>query len=169
MGNVNKVFLMGNLTREPELRSTPNGASVCEFGMATNRTYKTKDGQQHDDTCFVDVTMWGRRGEVVAEYFHKGDPIFVEGRLTYNSWEKDGVKRSKLTVVADDFQFVGGRADSEKDSRLTNKTGDSTNRTGDADVSKGRHISTSAEDSANREPSPRFPDDEPVKDNEVPF
>ena len=155
MGNVNKVFLMGNLTREPELRSTPNGASVCEFGMATNRTYKTKDGQQHDDTCFVDVTMWGRRGEVVAEYFHKGDPIFVEGRLKLDQWEKDGQKRSKLTVTLDDFQFVGGRAASEKDSRLTNNVGDSTNNAGDS--------------SANREPSPRFPDDAPVKDNEVPF
>ena len=148
MGNVNKVFLMGNLTREPELRSTPNGASVCEFGMATNRNYKTKDGQQHDDTCFVDVKVWGRRGEVVAEYFHKGDPIFVEGRLTYNSWEKDGAKRSKLTVTADDFQFVGGKGEG---------------------LTKGSHISTSGPDSSTSEPSPRFPDDAPVKDNEVPF
>lgn len=109
MGNVNKVFLMGNLTRAPELRYTPSGTPICEFGLATNRRYTTRDGEQREDTCFVDITMWGRRGVVISEYLHKGDPIFVEGRLNYDSWEgQDGRRRSRLTVTAEDFQFVGG-------------------------------------------------------------
>lgn len=109
MGNVNKVFLMGNLTRDPELRYTPSGTAVCEFGLAVNRRYKTQDGEQHDDTCFVTVNMWGRRGTVVSEYFKKGSQIFVEGRLNYDSWETPDGKRSKLTVVAENFEFVGPR------------------------------------------------------------
>ena len=109
MGAVNKVFLMGNLTRDPELRYTPSGTPVCEFGVAVNRTYTTKEGQQRDDTCFVTVTMWGRRGVVVSEYFSKGSPIFVEGRLNYDSWDTPDGKRSRLTVVAENFEFVGGR------------------------------------------------------------
>lgn len=108
MGNVNKVFLMGNLTRDPELRYTPGGTPVCEFGLAVNRQYTTRDGEQREDPCFVDITVWGRRGEVVSEYFSKGKPIFVEGRLNFDQWETPDGRRSKLTVVADDFQFVGG-------------------------------------------------------------
>jgi len=129
MGAVNKVFLMGNLTRDPEVRYLPAGTAVCEFGMAVNRKYQTKDGQKHDDTCFVDVTMWGKRGAVIAEYFKKGDPIYVEGRLNYDSWDdkQTGKKRSKLTVVAENFEFLGGKGEG---------------------VSKGRQIPTSAEESA---------------------
>jgi len=108
MGDVNKVFLMGNLTRDPELRYTPSGTPVCEFGMAVNRRYTTRDGEQREDPCFVDITVWGRRGEVVSEYFSKGKPIFIEGRLNFDQWETPEGRRSKLTVVADDFQFVGG-------------------------------------------------------------
>jgi single-strand DNA-binding protein len=81
MASLNKVFLMGNLTRDPELRYTPNGKGLCEFGVAVNRRFTTKDGEQRDETCFVDVTMWGRRAEVISEYFKKGSPIFIEGRL----------------------------------------------------------------------------------------
>ncbi|MHC4481582.1 MAG: single-stranded DNA-binding protein [Planctomycetota bacterium] len=109
MANYNKVLLMGNLTRDPELRYTPSGTPVCEFGLATNRTYTTRDGQQREETCFVDVTMWGRRGVVISEYFTKGRPIFVEGRLRYDSWESAEGRRSKLSVVAENFEFVGGR------------------------------------------------------------
>ena len=108
MGDVNKVFLMGNLTRDPELRYTPSGTPVCEFGMAVNRRYTTRDGEQREDPCFVDITVWGRRGEVVSEYFSKGKPIFIEGRLNFDQWEGPDGRRSKLNVVADDFQFVGG-------------------------------------------------------------
>jgi single-strand DNA-binding protein len=112
MPSLNKVFLMGNLTRDPELRYIPSGTAVCEFGLAINHSYTGRDGQRHDSTCFVDVTMWGRRGEVIAEYFQKGRPIFIEGRLNFDSWEaQDGTKRSKLRVVADSFEFIGGRGD----------------------------------------------------------
>jgi single-strand DNA-binding protein len=109
MANLNRVFLMGNLTRDPELRYTPSGTPVCEFGMAMNRTYKTRDGEQREETCFVDVTMWGRRGVVISEYFTKGRPIFIEGRLKYDTWESPDGRRSKLSVTANNFEFIGGR------------------------------------------------------------
>jgi len=109
MANLNKVFLMGNLTRDPELRYTPSGAPVCEFGMAINRTYKTSAGEQREEVCFVDVVMWGRRGVVISEYMTKGRPIFIEGRLQYDSWESAEGRRSRLRVVADNFEFIGGR------------------------------------------------------------
>jgi single-strand DNA-binding protein len=112
MANFNKVFLMGNLTRDPELRYTPSGTPVCEFGLAVNRTYTTSNGEQREDTCFVDVTMWGRRGVVISEYFIKGRPIFIEGRLNYDSWETADGRRSRLTVVAENFEFIGGRGGS---------------------------------------------------------
>ena len=112
MANLNKVFLMGNLTRDPELRYTPSGTAVCEFGMATNRKWTTPDGEKREDTCFVDIQMWGRRGEVISEYMRKGRPLFVEGRLQLDQWEgKDGQRRSKMRVVAENFEFIGGRSD----------------------------------------------------------
>ncbi|KPK57512.1 MAG: single-stranded DNA-binding protein [Planctomycetes bacterium SM23_32] len=115
MANFNKVLLMGNLTRDPELRYTPSGTAVCEFGLAVNRTYTTKEGEKRDDTCFVDVTMWGRRGVVISEYFTKGSPIFVEGRLNYDSWETSEGRRSRLTVVAENFEFIGGRSAGQRE------------------------------------------------------
>jgi len=115
MASLNKVFLMGNLTRDPELRYTPNGSPVCEFGLAVNRTYTTSAGEQREDTCFVDVTMWGRRGVVISEYFTKGRPIFIEGRLTYDSWETADGRRSRLTVTAENFEFIGGRGGGSSD------------------------------------------------------
>ncbi len=111
MANFNRVILMGNLTRDPELRYTPSGSAVCEFGLAMNRSYKTSSGEQRDETCFVDVTMWGRRGEVISEYFTKGRPILIEGRLKFDSWESAEGRRSKLVVVAENFEFVGSRQD----------------------------------------------------------
>ncbi len=107
MASLNRVFLMGNLTRDPELRYTPSGTAVCEFGLAVNRTYTTRDGEKREDTCFVDITVWQRRGVVVSEYFKKGDPIFVEGRLKYDSWDSPDGRRSKLSVTATNFEFIG--------------------------------------------------------------
>ena len=114
MANLNRVFLMGNLTRDPELRYTPSGTPVCEFGLAVNRRYTTREGEQRDETCFVDVTMWGKRGVVISEYFTKGRPIFIEGRLKYDSWESAEGRRSKLVVVAENFEFLGGRGGSDR-------------------------------------------------------
>ncbi len=111
MASLNKVFLMGNLTRDPELRYTPGGLAVASFGIAINRAWTAKSGEQKEEVCYVDISIFGRRAEVVGEYFSKGNPIFIEGRLQFNQWEtKDGQKRSTLRVVADNFQFIGGLA-----------------------------------------------------------
>lgn len=118
MASLNKVFLMGNLTRDPQLRFIDSGTPVAEFGMAINRNWKDASGASKEEVCFVDVTVWGRRAEVANEYLRKGRPLFVEGRLKYDTWEArdGGGKRSKLRVVADNFQFLGGRPRSEGDS-----------------------------------------------------
>ena len=108
MASYNLCVLMGNLTRDPDLRYTPNGAAVVNFGLAINRTYTDKDGNKHEDTTFVDVVAWNRLAEVTAEYLHKGSPAFVEGRLQQRSWEtEDGSKRHKLEVVARSVKFLG--------------------------------------------------------------
>jgi single-strand DNA-binding protein len=111
MANLNKVFLIGRLTRDPELRYTPGGMGVTEFGLAVNRVYTTASGEKKEETCFVDVNLWGRRGEIAKEHLRKGSPIFIEGRLDYRQWEaQDGSKRSKLRVVGENFQFLGAPA-----------------------------------------------------------
>ena len=112
MASFNKVMLMGNLTRDPELRYTSNGSAVSSFGLAVNRTLKQGD-EWKEDVCFVDITVWGKQGENCAEYLSKGRPAFVEGRLQYSTWESDGQKRSKLEVVANTVQFLGSRGDSQ--------------------------------------------------------
>jgi len=110
MPNLNKVFLIGHLTRDPEMRYTPGGSSVCNFGIATNRYYNGKDGEKHEDVCFVDVTAWGKQADLIHEHVLKGDPIFIEGRLEFQQWQdKSGGKRSKLSVVVEQFQFLGGQ------------------------------------------------------------
>ena len=114
MANYNKVILAGNLTRDPQLSYTPSQTPVVEFGMAINRRWRGQDGQQRDETCFVDCSAFGRTAEVINQYMKKGRPILVEGRLNFSSWEdKEGQKRSKLRVVVEQFQFLGGR-DSEQ-------------------------------------------------------
>lgn len=116
MASLNKVLLIGNLTRDPEVRNTPGGTSLCKIGIATNRRFKGQDGQMKDETTFVDITVWGQRGEALAKYFKKGDPIYVEGRLTLEQWQDktSGEKRSKLTVTAEDWQFVAPRGGNGK-------------------------------------------------------
>jgi single-strand DNA-binding protein len=104
----NQVILMGNLTRDPELRTTPNGQSVCNFGLALNRSYKGGDGEWVEATDFIDIVAWGPLGERVAQYLSKGRPALVNGRLQSRSWEQDGAKRSKVEVVAQDVTFLGG-------------------------------------------------------------
>ena len=108
MASMNKVFLLGNLTRDPELRRTPSGTAVCDLGLATNRKFRSQDGQDREETCFVNVTVWGRQAETCAEYLKKGAPLLVEGRLQYDEWEKDGQRQNRLRVVAERTQFVGG-------------------------------------------------------------
>jgi len=108
MASLNKVFLMGNLTRDPELRYTSSGTAVANFGMAINRRWTSPDGQERDETCFVELTIYGRRAEVICEYLTKGSPLFVEGRLQLDQWEdQNGQKRSRLRVVVENFEFIG--------------------------------------------------------------
>lgn len=104
----NQVILMGNLTRDPELRTTPNGSSVCSFSLALNRSYKNAEGGWTEATDFIDIVAWGPLGERVAQYLTKGRPCLVNGRLQSRSWEQEGVKRSKVEVVAQDVTFLGG-------------------------------------------------------------
>ncbi|MBX3434451.1 MAG: single-stranded DNA-binding protein [Pirellulales bacterium] len=108
MASFNRVILVGNLTRDPELRYISSGTAVSEIGLAVNDRVKKGD-QWVDETTFVDVTLWGRTAEVANEYLSKGSPLLIEGRLKYDSWEKDGQKRSKLRVVADKMQMLSGR------------------------------------------------------------
>lgn len=104
----NQVILMGNLTRDPELRQTPNGQNVCSFSLALNRSYKGGDGEWKEATDFIDIVAWGPLGERVAQYLSKGRPCLVHGRLQSRSWEQDGAKRSKVEVIAQDVTFLGG-------------------------------------------------------------
>lgn len=123
MASLNRVFLMGNLTRDPELRYTPSGTAVASFGIAVNRTWTGQSGEKKEEVCFVDINMFGRRAEVVNEYFSKGNPIFVEGRLQFNQWEtKDGQKRNTLRVVAENFQFMGGPAKRGAEAEMPEET-----------------------------------------------
>ena len=108
MASLNRVVLIGNLTRDPELRYTPGGAAVCELGLAVNRQYRTQSGEDREETTFVDITVWGRQGETADKYLSKGRQICVEGRLQLDSWEtQDGQKRCKLRVVGERVIFLG--------------------------------------------------------------
>lgn len=113
MANFNKVYLIGNLTRDPELRVTPKGTAICQFGIAVNRQFKDESGAMRDDTTFVDIEAWGKQGETIGKYMTKGRPLFVEGRLKLDQWEDktSGQKRSKLKVVLENFQFLGSGRD----------------------------------------------------------
>ncbi len=106
----NKVILMGNLTRDPESRTTPSGQSVTNFSLAVNRTWKGADGQQNEAVSYIDCVAWGKPGEIIAQYMQKGRALLVSGRLDQRSWEdkESGGKRSKIEVIVEDFNFVGG-------------------------------------------------------------
>ena len=116
MASYNRVILMGNLTRDPELKFLPSGTSVANFGIAMSERYTDRQsGEQKENVCFVDVEAWGRQAEVVNEYLTKGSPIFIEGSLKFDSWEaEDGSKRNKLRVRAFRIQLIGGRRDGDE-------------------------------------------------------
>ncbi|MDA1044951.1 MAG: single-stranded DNA-binding protein [Verrucomicrobia bacterium] len=108
MASLNKVFIMGNLTRDPEVRYIPSGTAVAELGVAVNESFRNREGQEVENTVFVDVIVWARQAETCGEYLSKGSPVFIEGRLQLDQWEnKDGEKRNKLRVRADRVQFMG--------------------------------------------------------------
>src|SRR3990172_6962635 len=110
MANFNRVILVGNLTRDPELRYAPSGAPVCSFDLAVNRSYTTQAGERRDEVCYITIVVWGKQAETCAEYLKKGRGALIEGRLTQRSWETpDGKKRSKHEVVGERVHFLGGR------------------------------------------------------------
>lgn len=117
MSSFNKVILMGNLTRDPDVRYTPKGSAVADIGLAVNRVYTTDAGEKREEVTFVDVTLWGRTAEIAGEYLKKGRPAFIEGRLQLDSWDdkQSGQKRTKLKVVGEALQLIGGRPAPERE------------------------------------------------------
>lgn len=109
MASYNRVVLVGNVTRDPELRYIPSGTAVTEIGLAVNDRRKNASGEWIDETTFVDITLWGRQAEIANEYLNKGSSVLIEGRLKLDTWEKDGKKNSKLRVVGERMQMLGGR------------------------------------------------------------
>jgi len=148
MASFNKVILAGNLTRDPELRYTPKGTAVARITLAVNRTFTSSEGgEKKEEVSFVDVDVWGRQAEVIAQYLKKGRPLLVEGRLKQDTWEDKNTKQkqSKLKVVLESFSFI-----------------DSGNRGGDGAPAPARPSASAA-------PAPEPPDAEPPQDDEVPF
>ena len=126
MANYNRVILAGRLTHDPEVRYTPSGTAVADIGVAVSETYKNKAGELVEQTCFVDVVVWGRQAETTGEYLRKGAPVLIEGKLQLDQWEnQQGEKRSKLRVRADRVQFLESRKDSQGggDGPATDRTG----------------------------------------------
>lgn len=122
MASFNKVILLGNLTRDPEVRATASGTSICKFGLATSRISRNSDGESREEVVFVDVDAFGKQAELIGRYFTKGRPIFIEGRLRLDQWESQtGEKRSKICVVLESFQFIGNQRDEEVDNGFSSE------------------------------------------------
>jgi len=115
MANLNRVLLIGNLTRDPEIRYTPKGTAVAEIGIAVNRVFSGEDGEKREEVTFVDVTLWSRLAEIAEQYLKKGRSVFIEGRLQLDSWDdkQTGQKRSRLRVVGENLQMLGARGEGE--------------------------------------------------------
>jgi single-strand DNA-binding protein len=117
MGNLNKVFLIGNLTRDPEVRYTPKGTAVAAFALATNRVFTGEDGEKKQETTFVEITLWARLAEIAEQYLKKGNPVFIEGRLQLDTWDdkQTGQKRSKMRVIGESLQLLNSWPQSSRD------------------------------------------------------
>jgi len=115
MANLNRVLLIGNLTRDPEVRYTPKGTAVADIGMAINRVFTSEDGERREEVTYVDVVLWARLAEIAGQYLKKGRPVFIEGRLQLDTWDdkQTGQKRSRMRVVAENLQLLGSRGESE--------------------------------------------------------
>lgn len=159
MASLNKVMLMGNLTRDPEVRVTPAGLKITKLGLAVNRRYRGRDEELKEETTFVDIDAFGQQAEVLERYCEKGTPLYVEGRLRLDQWQtREGDNRSKLSVVLESFQFIGGPRGSASGSE-----GSTHEDTGSYD----RRSSDHGKDSASKAPSK--PNDSFEEDDEVPF
>ncbi|MBL9088844.1 MAG: single-stranded DNA-binding protein [Planctomycetia bacterium] len=162
MANLNKVMLIGRLTRDPETRHTQGGQSVTNFGLAVNRSYRKKDSDEKvEETTFIDVEAWGVGGETFARYMKKGRQAYIEGRLKLDSWEKDGQKRTKLSVVMEEFQFLDGGAGGGGGGPGGGPGGGASGGMGgDAPARPARRPAS---------PAPAAPDDNARFDDDIPF
>ena len=174
MASYNRVLLMGNLTRDPQLKYLPSQTAVAEFGVACNRKFRTAQGEDREEVTFVDVTAFGKQAEVINQYMTKGKPIFIEGRLKYDQWEdkNGGGKRSKLTVVVENFQFVGSRdggggsGGGEQGRSYEDAGGQRPQQRGPARQPQG---AASAAGPSRPAPEQPFGDEQQFRDDDIPF
>ncbi len=186
MANLNKVMLIGNITRDLELRYLPaNQTPVCDFGLATNRSWTGADGVKKEEVTFVDCSCFGKTAELLAKYKKKGDPLFIEGRLKLDQWEKDGVKHSRLKVIIENFQFLnraqpgayGGAAGAPADAEEPEYGGEPTTpprqqpRPAYNRPPTGRPAPTQSQPAPNYDAGDYVPEDSapPIKDDDIPF
>jgi single-strand DNA-binding protein len=164
MASLNKVLLIGNLTRDPDVRYTPKGTAVADVSMAINRVWTNDSGQRQEETIFVDVTLWGRQAEIAQQYLHKGRPLFVEGRLQMDTWEdkQTGQKRSKLKIVAENIQLLGPRENGGAQRDSSGSDNESSTRRGSA---QNRSQSTQR----HQPQPPADADDAPLSEDDIPF
>jgi single-strand DNA-binding protein len=167
MASLNKVMLIGNLTRDPEIRYTPKGQAVTDIGLAVNRVYSTESGEKREEVTFIDITLWGRTAEVVHQYCKKGRPLFVEGRLQLDTWDdkQTGQKRSKLKVIGDGIQLLGSRESGGEGSGASPSSGGQSSSYGGGAPSPARPAAQRSATPATSEPGPPDHDDE----DQVPF
>jgi single-strand DNA-binding protein len=165
MASFNRVILMGNLTRDPQLKYLPSQMAVAEFGLAMNRRYRTANGEDREEVTFVDCSAFGKTGELINQYFTKGRPIFIEGRLKYDQWEdkQGGGKRSRLTVVVDNFQFVGPREGGGGGAPAA--YGDDQSQAPPAQRAPNR----APQRAAPQQQAEPFPEEQQFKDDDIPF
>ncbi len=163
MASFNKVILVGNLTRDPEVRYTPKGSAVCDLGLAVNRQYSLEGGEKREEVTFVDVVLWARLAEIAGEYLKKGRPVLIEGRLQLDSWDDktSGQKRTKLRVIGETMQLLGGRPGSGGGEADESAGSSSNSGGGGGGYSKPANRGSSAPPSR---PAPSEPDDD-----EIPF
>jgi len=170
MANLNKVLLMGNLTRDPQLKYLPSQTAVVDFGLAVNRRWKGQNGEDREETTFVDCSAFAKTAEVINQYFTKGKPIFIEGRLKYDTWEdkQGGGKRSKLSVVIENFQFIGGR---DGGGQGGGGGGGGGGRAHEGDDQRPERSTPARGQPAQGRPAPEAPfdDSQQFKDEDIPF
>lgn len=172
MASLNKVMLIGNLTRDPEVRYTPKGTAVAELGLAVNRRYSADNGEKREETTFVDVTLWGRTAELAAQYLKKGRPVYIEGRLQLDTWDdkQSGQKRSKMRVVGEEMQFLGGGREGGSGGGGEEYEGGGRSSSGYSD-SRPQYERTQRPPAGRPTPPPKPPADPDldVEDDDIPF
>lgn len=170
MANLNKVMLIGNLTRDPELKYTPKGMAIAEFGLAVNRNYTTESGEKREEVTFVDIEMFSRLAELAGEYLKKGRPVFIEGRLKLDTWDdkQTGQKRSKMRVVGEVMQFLGGREGGGGGGGEPSESGGGSSKFSSSGASQRPTNRPPGKPSAPQRP-PADPDLDAVEEDDIPF